>query len=122
MKKTELGTWGETIAAAYLEQNGYRILTRNYRCRFGEIDLITRKEDILSFVEVKLRKNARYGEAREFVTATKQQKLILAARHYLMSHPWAAELTLRFDVAEVYAPQGQEGSCEIRLLTNAFEC
>lgn len=122
MKKTELGARGEALAADYLEKNGYRILDRNYRCRMGEIDLVARKENTLAFVEVKLRKNTSYGEAREFVTASKQHKLIMAARHYLMTHPWAEEMTLRFDVVEIYAPQGTEKKTEIRHLIDAFEC
>ncbi|MBQ9663205.1 MAG: YraN family protein [Oscillospiraceae bacterium] len=122
MQKSELGAWGEQQAALYLQQQGYRIAARNYRCRMGEIDLIAQKDETLAFVEVKLRKDACHGEAREFVTASKQQKLILAARYYIMSHPQAEELSLRFDVAEVYAPQGAGGPCRIVHLTDAFTC
>ena len=121
MRKTELGAWGEQKAAEYLERNGYRITGRNYRCRMGEIDLIARKDAVLTFVEVKLRKNAYHGEAREFVTSSKQHKLILAARHYIMNHPHAEELSLRFDVVEIYAPLGPDGPFEIEHLTDAFE-
>ena len=103
MKKNELGAWGEDRAAEYLTENGFRIVSRNYRCRMGEIDLIAQKEDILAFAEVKLRKNCRYGEAREFVTAEKQRKLRLAASYYLAGNSRAQNLQPRFDVLEYFS-------------------
>ena len=121
MKKTELGAWGEDRAAALLEQEGYRIRTRNFRCRFGEIDLIAEKENVLAFVEVKLRKSSRHGEAREFVTASNQQRLRTTASFYLAGHAWAQARQPRFDVLEVYAPQGTTGLVTINHLENAFE-
>lgn len=121
MNKTELGSFGENLAAEYLEQEGYRILERNFRCRMGEIDLIACRKQILTFVEVKLRKDSRHGEAREFVTAAKQRKLRMAASYYLMNHPSAEELQMRFDVIEIYAPRGREGPVQLNLLENAFE-
>ena len=95
------GARGEALAAAYLEQRGYTVLERNYRCRTGEIDLIARQGNRLAFVEVKTRKNALRGEPREYVTAAKQRRLHSAAMHYLMCHPEAENLLLRFDVAEI---------------------
>ena len=95
------GARGEALAAAYLEQRGYTVLERNYRCRTGEIDLIARQGNCLTFVEVKTRKNALRGEPREYVTAAKQRRLHSAAMHYLMCHPEAESLLLRFDVAEI---------------------
>ena len=121
MKKTELGAWGEDRAAEYLTENGYRILSRNFRCSMGEIDLIAQKESILAFVEVKLRKNSRYGEAREFVTAEKQRKLRLAASYYLAGNSRVQDLQPRFDVLEIYAPHGTDGPARIIYLENAFE-
>ena len=121
MKKTELGAWGEQLAAEHMEAAGYRILARNFRSRFGEIDIIARRGNILAFVEVKLRKDASHGEAREFVTAAKQQRLRMTAEYYLAARPWAQELQARFDVAEIYAPQGAGGTGRIQILENAFE-
>ena len=95
------GARGEALAAAYLEQRGYTVLERNYRCRTGEIDLIARQGNRLAFVEVKTRKNALRGEPREYVTAAKQRRLHSAAMHYLMCHPEAENLLMRFDVAEI---------------------
>ena len=100
MKKTELGAWGENLAAAQLEKEGYRIRERNFRCRLGEIDIIAQKGDILAFVEVKLRKSSSHGEAREFVTASKQQKLRMTASFFLAGRPWAQDLQPRAAEAE----------------------
>ena len=118
--RAELGALGERLAAKYLEKKGYRILERNFRCRMGEIDLIALRGSDLVFTEVKLRKDASHGEAREFVTASKQRKLLMTAEYYLSARPWAQELQARFDVIEVYAPQGTEENCSIFHLENAF--
>ena len=75
----ELGAWGEEQAARWLRRKGYTILERNYACRFGEIDLIARKREVIAFVEVKLRKNADFAEAREFVTYGKQRRILKSA-------------------------------------------
>ena len=119
-ERAELGALGERLAAEHLERQGYRILERKFRCRMGEIDLIARRENELVFTEVKLRKDASHGEAREFVTASKQRKLLLTAEYYLAARPWAQELQARFDVIEVYAPRGTEENCSVCQLENAF--
>ena len=117
-KKT-LGNWGEDKAALYLRLHGYRIVERNFRCRQGEIDVIARKGGVIAFVEVKLRKNAEHGEAREFVTRAKQRRVISAAELWLMKT--GCELQPRFDVIEVYAPEGTDTRRPaIRYLENAF--
>lgn len=64
----EAGDRGEAMAAEYLRENGYEILASQFRCRFGEIDLIAEKDGVLLFVEVKLRTNLQYGAPREYVT------------------------------------------------------
>lgn len=103
--RTALGLWGEEQAACFLERAGYRILDRRFRCREGELDLVASQGRYLCFVEVKLRKDDRMAQAREFVTRSKQKKLRTAALRYLMAHP--SRLQPRFDVVEVYAPQGE---------------
>ena len=114
-----LGRWGESLVADYLRRNGYEVIAEGWRCRFGEIDLIARNRSFLIFVEVKLRKNASFAQAREFVDQRKQQKLVATAQLYLAQHP--TELQPRFDVAEVYAPQGTDTEHpEIIYLENAF--
>lgn len=98
------GAWGEALAAEFLRRKRCEILGSNYTTRFGEIDVIARDGQFLAFVEVKLRKDASHGEAREFVTPEKQRKLRMAAALYLAEHP--TELQPRFDVIEIYAPDG----------------
>lgn len=116
---TALGLWGEEQAAHFLERAGYRILDRRFRCREGELDLVASQGCYLCFVEVKLRKNDRMAQAREFVTWSKQKKLRTAALHYLAGHP--SKLQPRFDVVEVYAPQGEQTrEPVIRHWPNAF--
>ena len=114
-----LGQWGESLAARYLIDRGYRILDANWRCRFSEIDLIAKEKGYLCFVEVKLRKNDRMAAAKEFVDFRKQKKLHTAAQLYLSIHPTKEQP--RFDVIEIYAPDGlQTVRPEIHHITNAF--
>lgn len=104
--KSLLGRWGESRVAEELRHKGYRILAANWRCRMGEIDLIAEKGSYICFVEVKLRKDDSFAQAREFVDHRKQGKIKRTAQFYLSCH--ATELQPRFDVAEVYASQGTE--------------
>lgn len=114
-----LGQWGEEQAAQWLTQRGWRILAKNFRCRMGEIDLVAENGTYLAFVEVKLRKDDRFGSACEAVTPAKQRRLRIAAEYYLMGHP--TELQPRFDVAEVYAAQGiHTKQPDIYYIENAF--
>jgi len=103
-EKKLLGRWGEERAARYLTDRGYHIVACGWRCRYGEIDLIARKDTFLAFVEVKLRRSASFAQAREFVDRRKQQRLRTTAELYLSLNQNA--LQPRFDVIEVYAPQG----------------
>ena len=99
-----LGRWGEQLVAEKLRKSGCVIEGAGWRCRMGELDLIVSDGTYLRFVEVKLRKDARFAQAREFVDVHKQKRLRTAAQLYLAQHP--TRLQPRFDVAEVYAPQG----------------
>ena len=94
------------LAADYLRRKHYKIIATNYRCRVGELDIIAANREYLAFVEVKLRKNADFAEAREFVTYSKQNRIRSTAALYLAWNP--TELQPRFDVIEIYAPQGME--------------
>lgn len=120
MEGRRLGSWGEEKAAAYLRRRGYRILEMNYSARGGEIDIIARRGSYLVFAEVKLRKNADFAQGREYVHAAKQQRIINTAMLYLARTE--TELQPRFDVIEIYAPQGEK-SRQIRIehIVNAFE-
>ena len=114
-----LGRWGEDRAAHLLQIRGYRIGARRYRRRGGEVDLIAQQGGFLCFVEVKLRRDARMGEAREAVDRRKQERLRTAAIHYLIEYP--TDLQPRFDVMEVYAPEGMQTQRPvIRHWPNAF--
>jgi putative endonuclease len=120
MDRKGLGNWGEEKAANYLRRKGYTILERNFSCRFGEIDIIAKRRGYVVFAEVKLRKNANFAEAREFVTASKQQRIISTARLWLSRHGME-ELQPRFDVIEIYAPYGEESRhVEINHIEDAF--
>ena len=98
------GARGEAIAAQYLQRKKYRIVATNYRCRFGEIDIIAKNRSYLLFVEVKLRKSSKFAAAAEFVDSYKQNRLRTTAELYLSENPTA--LQPRFDVIEIYAPDG----------------
>jgi len=77
------GAAAEALAARFLEARGVRIVERNYRCRGGEIDIIANDGATLVFVEVRLRRDNAFGGAAASITAAKQRRLALAARHYL---------------------------------------
>ena len=98
------GAWGEALAADYLRKKHYKIIAAGYRCRFGEIDLIATNRTYIAFVEVKLRKNARFANAYEYVDRRKQERIRMTASLYLSQYP--TQLQPRFDVVEIYAPDG----------------
>lgn len=119
-RNNEVGAWGEKLAAAYLRRRRYRILATGYRSRFGEIDIIAQHKNYLVFVEVKLRKSDRYAQALEFVDSRKQARLITTASMYLSEKP--TELQPRFDVIEIYAPDGvATKNPQINHLEDAFQ-
>lgn len=98
------GAWGEALAAEYLRRKKYTIVAAGYRSRFGEIDLIAETKQHLVFVEVKLRKSAAFAQARDYVDRRKQDKIRVTASVYLSQHP--TKLQPRFDVVEIYCPEG----------------
>lgn len=118
MDQRFLGKYGEAAAAEYLRQSGYQVEAVNYRCRFGEIDIIAKDRKYIAFIEVKLRKNDHFAQAKENVTFSKQKKLILTAQLWLQNH--TTHLQPRFDVIEVYY-SGPDASVKINHLINAFE-
>lgn len=89
--KEKLGQWGENLVASDYEKRGFTVLERNFRTRYGEIDLIVSKGDDLVFVEVKTRKSKNYGEGFEAVDFRKQEKLSITAELYMVANPqWVA--------------------------------
>lgn len=114
------GAWGEALAAEYLRKKRYQLLAAGYRSRFGEIDLIVCNKQYLVFVEVKLRKTDKFALAREFVDFRKQNRLRTTASIYLSQNP--TNLQPRFDVIEIYAPDGADTSKPvINHLEDAFQ-
>ena len=99
-----LGRWGEDLAAKFLVGKGYRVLDRNWKCRFGELDLVAEGGGFISVVEVKQRRSNPFGTGAAHVDRRKREKLRTAAELYLQAHP--AVLQPRFDVIEVLAPNG----------------
>ena len=91
-----IGQQAEDKAARYLEKRGLLVLTRNFRCRGGEIDLICRDRNAVVFVEVRRRRNSDYGGAGASITLTKKRRIILAAQHYLLANA-KANGDCRFD-------------------------
>ena len=79
-----IGASAEHDAARFLERRGLAIVARNYRTRFGEIDLVARDGETLVFVEVRLRSSARFGGGAESIGAAKRRRIVAAALHYLM--------------------------------------
>ena len=114
------GAWGEAVAAEYLRKKRYQIVASGFHSRFGEIDLIVKNRKYLVFVEVKLRKSSDFAQAREFVDFRKQEKLRTTASVYLSENP--TNLQPRFDVIEIYAPEGTlTVSPEIYHMEDAFQ-
>ena len=114
------GAWGEALAADYLRKKRYRLVAAGYRSRFGEIDLIVENKKFLVFVEVKLRKTDRFARAFEYVDRNKQDRLRTTASVYLAERP--TKLQPRFDVIEIYAPEGTAtADPEILHMEDAFQ-
>ena len=114
------GAWGEALAAQYLQKKRFKIIATNYRTRFGEIDLIAANRHFLVFVEVKLRKSDKFASAFEYVDVHKQERLRTTAGIYLSQYP--TDLQPRFDVIEIYAPQGTETlKPQIHHMEDAFQ-
>lgn len=114
MKNTTLiGEKGENTAVIFLKSKQYIIIDKNFRCKFGEIDIIAKKDDFLIFIEVKTRKSSNFGRASEFVDKKKQEKIIITAQTFIQQNQY--DLQPRFDVIEVY-------NTSINHIESAFEC
>lgn len=108
------GSDAEQIAVSYLQRQHLLLIARNYRCRFGEIDLIMRDGTTLVFIEVRMRANEKYGGAAASITPAKQARLLRTARHYLSE--LNTEQPCRFDALLLSGTNGQE----IEWIKNAF--
>jgi putative endonuclease len=112
--KKQSGDAAERAAECYLTKHGLKLVTRNFRTRFGEIDLIMRDGDTLVFVEVRMRKGQSFGGAAASIGNTKQGRLVAAAQQYLsdLKHPPAC----RFDALLL----GDTEAREVEWIKNAF--
>lgn len=117
MIKNKTGAWGETYAARYLRDNGYKILSANYVCRFGELDIVAEKSGTVCFVEVKTRNQNTEISPMEAVDAAKRQRLEMAAKRYLSYAKMTC--TSRFDVCEVFVDDN-DALVRINYIENAF--
>ena len=118
LSRQQQGAAAEDNACRYLEQQGLRLIERNYRCRLGEVDLIMEEGKSTVFVEVRFRSNPNYGSGAESVDYRKQQKLIATASHYLQKYPQRARQPARFDVISIGKTSPQ---ANINWIQNAFQ-
>ncbi len=114
-----LGRWGENLAAEFIREKSYNIVGMGFHTRFGEIDIISENKNFIVFSEVKLRKNADFGEACEFVDRRKRRRIIASAKQWLLYNETKKQP--RFDIIEIYAPEGMlTASPRINHIENAF--
>src|SRR5262245_51862807 len=119
MARARIGTTAEDLAAEFLQAQGLELLSRNYRRRGGEIDLIARRGDVLGIVEVRTRSTQCFGGAAASVDGWKQHKIVRAASQLLQQHKALARLRVRFDVIVVHEPEGVRPRVE--WIKHAFE-
>lgn len=113
------GSIWERRAAQLLSDHGLRVLERGYRCRQGELDLICRDEDQIVIVEVRSRSGRSHGGALASIDARKIRKIVLATRHYLMTHPQFGDAPVRFDVVAIEDRHAAEP--DVHWIRNAFD-
>jgi putative endonuclease len=111
------GLEGEDATAKLLESQGYAIRSRNFRCRYGELDLVAEKDDILCFVEVRMRSSAIWGDPSNSISWSKQRRVVKAALHYLLAYGLRNKM-VRFDVVSVI---GRGRDAVLEHLPNAFD-
>ena len=111
------GVAGEDAAAALLEQQGYVIRARNFSCRYGELDVVAEKGEVLAFVEVRMRSSAVWGDPAHTVSGAKQRRVVKAALHYLFRYGLQGRM-VRFDVVSVV---GKGEGAAVEHLPAAFD-
>lgn len=112
------GLLGEELAQCYLEEMGYVILDKNYKCKVGEIDIIAKDKEYIVFIEVKARHNLHFGTPGEAVTLPKQYKIYRTAQFYIIEKK-LYRFDFRFDVVEVTLSP-KDNSHSIKLIKDAF--
>jgi putative endonuclease len=116
-EKRDLGRYGEQLAERFLSAQGYEIIARNYRCSYGEIDVVAREQGVLVFVEVRTHSGPTFGDPLESVTLRKQRQIAKAALHYVVRHQ-VEKQALRFDVIGI---AWKEGAPHLTHVKGAFD-
>jgi putative endonuclease len=119
MKRQTTGRLGEKIAVEFLKKKGYEILATNYRCSEGEIDIITKLNDTLVFVEVRTRSSRKYGSPEESITLNKKEKLRALAERYYQEQENLPD-NWRIDVVAVEMGRGGKVK-RVEIIENAIE-
>ena len=114
MNKRAVGTTFEQKAAEYLAMNGYQIISKNFRCKIGEIDLIAKSEGYLCFIEVKYRSDTTKGFPAEAITPNKIRRITRTAEFYMLLHKLPQETPCRFDAVVIL-------DHDIQVIKNAFD-
>ena len=120
MKTQHKGKHYEDIALAFLKKHKLKLISRNYTCRSGEIDLIMQDKDTLVFVEVRYRGNSNYGSPEETINRSKQLRITKAAQHYLLSNN-PTEINCRFDAIAIENKPSASNQQKINWIKNAFD-
>lgn len=118
------GESAEQDACKFLIKNKLKLVSKNFSCKFGEIDLIMLDKQSLVFVEVRYRKNSQFGSGAESITISKQRKLIKTASYYLQQNPKTSQYATRFDVISMSASlnhSNSEDESKIDWIKDAFQ-
>ncbi len=121
-QRRSFGIRQEALVADYLSAQGLKLLSQNFQCRTGEIDLIMLDGETLVFIEVRYRRSSRYGGAAASVDHRKQRKLISCARYYLLGRGLSDQVACRFDVVALAPQASSQGGLQIEWIRNAFGC
>jgi putative endonuclease len=120
-----LGAWGEQVAGRFYRAHGYRILARNicnpHGKRFGEIDLIACRGQVIVFIEVKTRRPSKFGSAAAAISPAKQTRLLKTVQWFLHTYPQFRELQPRIDICAIDVLNLDKTSKNVTILANAVE-
>ncbi len=115
--RRQFGQDGETLAVRHLEAQGFLIRARNFLCRYGELDIVAEKGELVCFVEVRMRSHAAWGDPAHTISGGKQRRVVKAALHYLFAHDLRDRM-IRFDVVTVV---GRGARAVVEHIPNAFD-
>jgi putative endonuclease len=115
--RAQVGTEAEEAAVRFLEGEGYRVLARNWRCRYGELDVVVERGPVVAFVEVRMRSTAVWGDPALTVSGLKQRRVVRAALHFLQAYRLPGRV-LRFDVISIV---GRGEGAELEHIPDAFD-